>query len=857
MKKKIISLFLCLILCMGILTSFTSCSGSNADAFVIMTEQLDGLFNPFFYTSAPDGTIVSMTQIGMLSSKYVDGKVEVAYGEDEAVVVKDYEIVENDDDTTTYNFVIKNGIKFSDGHPLTMEDVLFNYYVYLDPVYTGSSTLYSTDILGLSEYRTQTVGSASDDSDNLITSQATSRANARINELINLFNSEVKASATKEVGYEAMKAAINSYSVSSGYQSAISNNPNEVTSKNLLEDYEYALKLFKEELETDYVSAQESYIDEPYKSYEEFSDEIFCFMYTEGYVEVEYAEGEDGKIDRTKIEKMTPGYPSSIKSKEDAINYVYNDKIARELNVILQYWATATTLTTEFTAKAKEVILHENVADDGSLAVESISGIVSLGHTDKAGTTIKVNGTDYKIASAHNEDGTVKNEGEYDVLSITIDGIDPKAIWNFAITIAPQHYYGEGSAVGVDIANNKFGVEFASFDFMTDIIQSTRNIKIPMGAGSYKATNTKNSDTPSESDFYTNNVVYFKANENFNTVGEGIDNAKIEKIRYQVVSSANAIAALEEGNVHYISPALTTDNYEKLGDLSKKGVVTLTTDQLGYGYIGINAAKVNDINLRKAIMCAMNTSLALDYYRAGTAEQIFWPMSKVSWAYPTGADADDNGFDYPPLGAWSDDIAINNIEKYMQEAGVSAGDSELSVKFTIAGSSLQDHPTYKVFRDAAALLNDMGWDVEVVCDTQALTKINTGSLEVWAAAWSSALDPDLYQVYHKDSTATSTLAWGYPYLKTSGTAEEMNILDDLSDLIDEARETNDQEERSELYKEAMEQILDLAIELPVYQRSVLYAYNSKVIDSASLPAESEMNPYSSPLDRIWEVEFAK
>lgn len=857
MKKKIISLFLCLILCMGILTSFTSCSGSNADAFVIMTEQLDGLFNPFFYTSAPDGTIVSMTQIGMLSSKYVDGKVEVAYGEDEAVVVKDYEIVENDDDTTTYNFVIKNGIKFSDGHPLTMEDVLFNYYVYLDPVYTGSSTLYSTDILGLSEYRTQTVGSASDDSDNLITSQATSRANARINELINLFNSEVKASSTKEVNYEAMKAAINSYSVSSGYQSAISNNPNEVTSKDLLADYEYALKLFKEELETDYVSAQESYIDEPYKSYEEFSDEIFCFMYTEGYVEVEYAEGEDGKIDRTKIEKMTPGYPSSIKSKEDAVDYVYKDKIARELNIILQYWATATTLTTEFTAKAKEVILHENVADDGSLAVENISGIVSLGHTDAAGTTIKVNGTDYKIASAHNEDGTVKNEGEYDVLSITIDGIDPKAIWNFAITIAPQHYYGEGSKVGVDIANNKFGVEFASFDFMTDIIQSTRNIKIPMGAGSYKATNTKNSDTPSESDFYTNNVVYFKANENFNTVGEGIENAKIEKIRYQVVSSANAIAALEEGNVHYISPSLTTDNYEKLGDLSKKGVVTLTTDQLGYGYIGINAAKVNDISLRKAIMCAMNTSLALDYYRAGTAEQIFWPMSKVSWAYPTGADADDNGFDYPPLGAWSDDIARSNIEKYMQEAGVSAGDSELTVKFTIAGSSLQDHPTYKVFRDAAALLNDMGWDVEVVCDTQALTKINTGSLEVWAAAWSSALDPDLYQVYHKDSTATSTLAWGYPYLKTSGTAEEMNILDDLSDLIDEARETNDQAERADLYKDAMEQILDLAIELPVYQRSVLYAYNSKVIDSASLPAESEMNPYSSPLDRIWEVEFAK
>ena len=857
MKKRILSMVLCIALCFSMVSMLAGCGGgASTDAFVVMTEQLDGLFNPFFSTSAPDGTIVAMTQIGMLGSKYVNGEVEVAYGEDEAVVVKDYEIVENADDTTTYTFVLKNGIKFSDGHPLTMEDVLFNYYVYLDPVYTGSNTLYSTDIIGLNEYRTQTVGSASDDSDNLISSQASSRAMARRNELVNLFNSEMKASATKEVGYEAMKAAIQGHKVSAGYQDAISNNPSEVTSEQLLADYEYALELFREELEMDYLNAQESYVDEPYKSHEEFSDEIFCFMFAEGYVQVEYAEGADGKIDRTTIEKLTPSYPGTITDKDAAVDYIFNDKIARQLDIILQYWATATTLTNEFAAKAKEVILHENVSDDGTLAVENISGIVSLGHTDAAGSTITVNGTEYKVASAHNDDGTVANEGEYDVLQITIDGIDPKAIWNFALTVAPQHYYGEGSSVPMDIENNKFGVEFASFSFMTDIVQSTRNIKIPMGAGAYKATDSENSDTPSESSFYMNNVVYFKANNNFETVGEGINNAKIGKLRYQIVSSQNAIASLENGTVHYISPALTTDNYEKLEALSSKGMVTLSTDQLGYGYIGVNSAKVNDINLRKAIMCAMNTSLALDYYRAGTASQVYWPMSLVSWAHPDGADRTDNGFDYPQLGTWSEDIAINNIEKYMQEAGVSAGDSQLTVTFTIAGSSLQDHPTYKVFRDAAALLNSLGWDVEVVCDTQALTKINTGSLEVWAAAWSSALDPDMYQVYHKDSTATSTLAWGYNYLKTSGTAEEMAILNELSDLIDAARETNDKAVRADLYKDAMEQVLELAVELPVYQRSVLYAFNSKVIKADSLPASSEMNPYSSPLDRIWEVEFA-
>lgn len=854
--KKIWSRVLCLVLSIVMVSSLAACgSGAKKDAFVIMTEQLDGLFNPFFYTAAADGTIVSMTQIGMLGASYENGQVNVAYGENEAVVTKDYDITENADGTVTYRFVLKNGIKFSDGHPLTMEDVLFNYYVYLDPVYTGSNTLYSTDILGLSEYRTQTVSSSNGSEDDNIASQASSRAETRRNELINLFNAEIKASSTKEVSYEDMKKAILAHNLSSGYKSAISNDASEVTNQNLLDDYEYALKLFKEELETDYVSAQESFTEAPYNKYDEFEDEIFCFMYTEGYVEVQYAEGSDGKIDRTTIDKLTKAYPESVKTKEQAIEYVYNDKIARELDVILLYWATGTTVSTEYTAKAKEVILHENVSDDGKLKVESISGIVSLGHTDAAGSTVEINGTEYTVASGHNEDGTVTNEDEYDVLQITIDGVDPKAIWNFSITIAPQHYYGEGSSVGVDIANNQFGVEFASFDFMTDVIQSKRNIKLPMGAGAYKVTDAKNSDNPSESDFYIDNVVYFKANENFSTVGEKLENAKIEKIRYQVVSSNNAIAALEKGSVHYISPQLTTDNYEQLEKLKSKGITTLTTDQLGYGYIGVNAAKITDINLRKAIMCAMNTSLALDYYRAGTASQIYWPMSSVSWAYPTGADETDNGKDYPQLGTWNKDSAIANIEKYMQEAGVSAGDSQLKVTFTIAGSTLTDHPTYKVFRDAAALLNELGWNVEVVCDTQALTKINTGSLAVWAAAWSSTIDPDLYQVYHKDSTATSTLAWGYNYIKTNGTDEENKILDELSDLIDEARETNDQEVRSELYKEAMGYILDLAVELPVYQRSVLYSYNSKVIDSSTMP--SEVNPYSSPLDRIWEIEFAK
>ncbi|MBR5125100.1 MAG: hypothetical protein IKU90_08185, partial [Clostridia bacterium] len=756
-------------------------------------------------------------------------------------------------DTTTYTFVIKNGITFSDGKPLTINDVMFNLYVYLDPVYTGSSTMYSTDILGLRDYRTQTVSSGNSSNDDLISQQANDRAKNRVNELINLYK-QVGQTATQgsySATYDQMVAAINSHSLSGGYKDAISNNHDLVTTENLLADYELTLKYFKEELNTDYVSAKEAYLEEPYKSTGEF-DEVTSFMYAEGYVTIEYEKDENNKDIKSQIKKITRLYNTSVVTdKESAIKYVYDSKIEQELHVILMYWATAQKLMTGYTAAAKEVILHANVKD-GQLVVPNISGIVSLGHTTDVTNVTAKNGT-YTVAHNHNEDGTPVNAEEYDVLQITINGTDPKAIWNVAFSVAPQHYYAEGYTV--DIANNKFGVEYGSYDFMTTVIQSPRNIKVPVGAGAYKATDANNNDNPDGNAFFNNNVVYFKANNSF-LMGA----PKIEKIRYQMVSASNALNVLESGSVHFVTPQYTKNNIDKLNSMESKGIASTSTNQLGYGYIGINAGKVPDINIRKAIMCAMNTKLALSYYSTGTAETIYWPMSVESWAYPKDANGEhsrDNLHSEYMAIEWNEESAIAAIKSYMEAAGVSAGDPALSIKFTIAGSNLTDHPTYQTFQTAADVLNKCGWNIEVVPDTQALTKLSTGSLAVWAAAWGSTIDPDMYQVYHKNSTATSTLAWGYREILASPALYqyENSILSELSAVIDEAREIDDQETRAALYKEAMGYVLDLAVEMPVYQRKVLYAYNANVIKAESLP--QEINPYTSPLDKIWLIEFAE
>lgn len=48
---------------------------------------------------------------------------------------------------------LRDDVTFSDGTPMTIDDVIFNMYVYMDPTYDGSATFYSVPIVGIDEYR--------------------------------------------------------------------------------------------------------------------------------------------------------------------------------------------------------------------------------------------------------------------------------------------------------------------------------------------------------------------------------------------------------------------------------------------------------------------------------------------------------------------------------------------------------------------------------------------------------------------------------------------------------------------------------------------------------------------------------
>ena len=58
----------------------------------------------------------------------------------------------------------------------------------------------------------------------------------------------------------------------------------------------------------------------------------------------------------------------------------------------------------------------------------------------------------------------------------------------------------------------------------------------------------------------------------------------------------------------------------------------------------------------------------------------------------------------------------------------------------------------------------------------------------------------------------------------------MEIINELSTRIEQGRSTTDQNARSGYYKDALDLVMQLAVELPTYQRQDMFAYNERYID---------------------------
>lgn len=422
----------------------------------------------------------------------------------------------------------------------------------------------------------------------------------------------------------------------------------------------------------------------------------------------------------------------------------------------------------------------------------------------------------------------IEKTGEYSV-RVTLSEIDATAIYQLGIAVQPLHYYGDADAYDYDAHN--FG--FSKGDLSAQRSKTTQ----PLGAGPYVFQK------------YENKIVYMTANEDY-----FLGAPKIKNVQFKTTSEADNIPAVIQGTVDVSEPSISKDAIAQIsgentsGELDGDKLVTRLVDYRGYGYIGMNSQNVmvgNDAgseaskNLRKAIatVIAVYRDVVIDSYYGEAASVINYPISNTSWAAPQKSDpdyavafsVDVNGDPIYTEGMTEDEkyeAALKAAVGYLEAAGYTFTDGKItaapagaktSYEIMIGGGGTGDHPSFGILTAASEAMKTIGFDLVIndLSDTSALwTALEGGTAEIWCAAWSTTIDPDMYQVYHS---------------KGGSTHYKINQ-PELDEMIMDARTNTDQSYRKAVYKECLDYVVDYAVEIPVYQRQECALFSAERIN---------------------------
>ena len=434
----------------------------------------------------------------------------------------------------------------------------------------------------------------------------------------------------------------------------------------------------------------------------------------------------------------------------------------------------------------------------------------------------------------------IKKLDDYTV-EVTTAGYEAPAVYSIlGIQITPMHYYGDASKY--DYENNKFGFDFGDLSTQKSLIEH------PMGAGPYKFVS------------YENKVITYEANELYYKGAP-----KIHEIQFKETASAEVATACATGEVDAGEMTGSKARFAEVGDINGNGEITgdvITTskvDNLGYGYIGMNADTVNiggkassdeSKALRKglATVLAVYRDVAFDSYYGEAASVIQYPISNTSWAAPQSTDegfklafsVDANGNDIYTADMTADEkyaAASAAALTWFEAAGYTVEDGKITAapdggrtefEVIIPGDGTGDHPSYTVLTMASEALEKLGITLTIndPADSNVLwDALDAGSQDLWCAAWGATIDPDMYQVYHSSGVV----------VEGGIDSNHYHIRDaELDQLIVDARKSDNQAYRKAIYKQCLDIIIDWAVEIPAYQRQNCIIFSTERINISTI-----------------------
>lgn len=500
-----------------------------------------------------------------------------------------------------------------------------------------------------------------------------------------------------------------------------------------------------------------------------------------------------------------------------------------------------------------------------------------VGNTDALSTMMDADVyNDYPTTGVKTGESTdsitgIKKTGDYS-MTVTLDKVDATAIYQLGVTIAPLHYYGDPTQF--DAENNKFG--FPKGDLSSVRAKTTE----PMGAGPYKFLK------------YEDGVVYFEANENY-----FLGAPKTKYLNFQqCMSDDDKLNGVITGTIDITDPTFSNDTVDAITKANNGSgvdgdkVTTDTVDNLGYGYLGMSAACVNvggepgsdaSKNLRKAFATVFSVyrDVAIESYYGERASVINYPISNTSWAAPQPTDdgykvafsVDVNGNDIYTSGMSADEryaAALQAALGYFEAAGYTVTDGKLTA--APAGAKLEyelqipadgsgDHPAFMMVSEAKKALETIGMNLIItdLSDSSGLwTGIDAHQVDMWCAAWSATVDPDMYQIYYSDvANCKGDLGTGKnPYGGAAqGGSNKMYCIADpeLDNLIMTARESLDQSYRKTMYKACLDIVVDWAVEVPVYQRQNAIIFSTEHVNMSTVtPDITTFYKWYSEIEKI-------
>lgn len=424
-------------------------------------------------------------------------------------------------------------------------------------------------------------------------------------------------------------------------------------------------------------------------------------------------------------------------------------------------------------------------------------------------------------------------------LRVVLTEVDATAIYQLGVSIAPLHYYGDPSLYDYD--NNSFGFTKGDLSVVRSVTTQ------PMGAGPYKFLK------------YEDGVVYFEANDSYY---KGAPKTKYINFQ-QCMSDDDKLNGVVTGTIDITDPSFSQSTVDAI--ISANGgegvtgsvIATDTVDNLGYGYCGINAKRVNvggeidsdaSKNLRKAFatVFAVYRDVAVESYYGERASVINYPISNTSWAAPQASDdgyklafsVDVDGNDIYTSGMSADDkyaAALNAALGFFEAAGYTVEDGKLTAapegaaleyELLIPGDGAGDHPAFMMVTEASEALATIGMNLivtDLTNSSELWTGLEANQVDMWCAAWGATVDPDMYQIYYSDVANGGAAAGGSNYMY--GIADE-----ELDQLILDARKSLDQSYRKTMYKACLDIIIDWACEIPVYQRQNAIIFSADRVD---------------------------